>query len=74
MNKYVLGRVVPIYRGGWEYETVYSQLDIVEYNGSSYVSLRDLNANKQPDTHGEYWGLMARAGEISNITWAEWSN
>jgi hypothetical protein len=50
------------YAGTWDSVISYKINDVVTYNGSSYVSLLDLNLNKQPDTSPSYWGPLAVSG------------
>ena len=34
------GRIAPISRGNYDKDTTYVQLDVVSYNGSSYIARR----------------------------------
>ena len=50
------------WQGAWDNSTAYVVDDVVEYNGSSYVSIQD-GTNQQPDTATTYWKLMAAKGD-----------
>lgn len=49
-------------RGAWSSGTTYAALDLVSYNGVSYVSLVGSNLNHQPDTSGAFWAPPGPAG------------
>lgn len=59
-----IGRILPIFKGNWVSTTKYTKLDVVYYNGSSYVALAD-NTNTTP-RNSMPWQLVAK-----NATWAE---
>lgn len=64
MNKIDLGRVTPIYKGVYDETTAYNALDIVYYNGRSYMAKQDTKGNSLPTgTDNDYWGLIADKGE-----------
>ncbi len=69
MIKYNLGRVMPKYVGEYNPTTVYDEMDIVLYGGSSFISLQPENTDHTP-TEGEnpYWGLVAKHGERESLT------
>jgi hypothetical protein len=48
--------------GAWDGGTTYNTLDVVSFNGSSYVSLSDDNTGNQPDSSAE-WALLAQKGD-----------
>ena len=63
MSEVKLGRVVPIYKGGYNETTAYNALDIVYYNGRSYMAKQDTKGNALPTgTDNDYWGLIADKG------------
>ena len=63
MSEVKLGRVVPIYKGGYNETTAYNALDIVYYNGRSYMAKQDTKGNELPTgTDNDYWGLIADKG------------
>lgn len=64
MSIYNLGRVIPIFKGEYNNETEYKYLDVVLYNGSSYVVVKDSTTGNLP-TNTEYWAMVAHAGELS---------
>jgi hypothetical protein len=51
------------WRGTWNSSTVYSQLDSVFYQGSSYVSIVS-NTNVTPGTDNTVWNLLASIGGL----------
>lgn len=61
MAKQILGKVVPIARGTYNSSTQYAILDIVEYNGSSYIA--KTNVQGQAPTNTTYWQLLAKQGD-----------
>ena len=64
MSEVKLGRVAPIYKGVYDETTTYNALDIVYYNGRSYIAKQDTNGNALPTgTDNDYWGLVAEKGE-----------
>ena len=60
---YNLGRVLPIFKGEYDNNTRYSNLDVVYYNGSSYVAKGDTKGNLPTDE--ENWQPVAMAGVLS---------
>lgn len=52
-------------KGEWNNTTVYAQNDMINYNGSSYFSLQDSNANHTPGASDSaaWWQLLAAKGE-----------
>lgn len=60
---YNLGRVLPIFKGNYSSTTNYVPLDIVYYNGSSYVCKQ--NAQNIVPTNTTYWQIVALKGELS---------
>jgi hypothetical protein len=48
--------------GAWDGGTTYDSLDVVSFNGSSYVSLVDGNTGNQPDSSAD-WALLAQKGD-----------
>lgn len=53
----VIGRIVPMPRGTWINNVVYKKLDIVYYQGMSYIAKKEVPANT-PVTNTEYWQIM----------------
>lgn len=51
-------------KGEWNSTTVYAQNDMISYNGSSYFSLQDSNANHTPGASDSaaWWQLLAAHG------------
>ena len=63
MSEVKLGRVAPIYKGVYDEATAYNALDIVYYNGRSYMAKQDTKGNALPTgTDNDYWGLIANKG------------
>ena len=61
MAKIDLGRITPTYRGSYETNTSYNELDIVEFNGSSYIARKSVTG-VTPGTDDASWGLIANQG------------
>lgn len=61
-----LGRVLPVLRGTWNATTAYTHLDIVNYQGSSYVC--DIaNTGNSPDQSDD-WALLAQRGNDVDLS------
>lgn len=61
MSKIELGKVAPTYIGSYETDTTYNELDIVEFNGSSYIAHKSVTG-VTPGTDDTSWGLIANQG------------
>lgn len=59
---YDLGKICPRLRGTYSSSATYDILDVVYYNGASYICKADDTKNKVP-TNTTYWQPMAAAGE-----------
>ena len=62
MATYNLGRFILNPRGNYSSSATYNKLDVVLYNGSSYICKSDSTTNKVP-TNTTYWQLLAQAGQ-----------
>lgn len=62
MATYNLGRILPRFRGMWDPTTNYDKLDVVYFEGSSFMAISD-NINKRPDENESDWVLSAAKGE-----------
>ena len=60
------GRVAMVPKGAWSNATEYSRLDVVTYQGSSYVSKADENEGNNPSSATTYWQLLASGVDPSN--------
>lgn len=60
------GRVLIMPKGAWNTTDTYSMLDLVSYNGSSYVAKQSVPANTLP-TNTTYWQLSAYGGSAANL-------
>lgn len=68
-NVYVGERYVPIVAGAWQAETAYKKLTIATYQGSGYISKKDVPPNVLP-TDTNYWALMYQGtGTGDVVTW-----
>ena len=68
-NVYVGERYVPIVVGPWQSKTTYEKLTIVTYQGSGYISKKDVPPNVPP-TNTAYWALMYQGtGTGDVVTW-----
>lgn len=59
------GRVLLIPRGDYDPTATYEMLDIVSYNGSSYIAKGTTTGNLPTNT--TYWQLSAYGGQASNL-------
>ena len=59
------GRVLLMPKGDYDPNTTYEMLDIVSYNGSSYIAKGTTTGNLPTNT--TYWQLSAYGGQASNI-------
>ena len=66
MAKANLGRVSIVSRGEYNPTTKYERLDVVSYQGSSYIAKQDCTG-VHPSTKS-YWDLLAEKGEIESAT------
>lgn len=62
----VLGKVTPTTRGAWNAAVQYEAIDIVSYNGGSWISKRP-NIGIQP-VEGDDWLQLAEAGSDADVT------
>ena len=68
-NVYVGERYVPIVAGAWQADTPYEKLTITTYQGSGYISKKDVPPNVLP-TNTSYWALMYQGtGTGDVVTW-----
>lgn len=68
-NVYVGERYVPITAGAWQPNTPYEKLTITTYQGSGYISKKDVPPNVLP-TDTNYWALMYQGtGTGDVVTW-----
>lgn len=67
--EYKLGKICPIFKDDWNSTTTYERLDVVLYNGSSWVSTTR-NTNIVPNTDST-WIMVAKAGSWETFTDAE---
>lgn len=56
-----LDRVSIVPKGAWNNNIAYERLDLVSYNGSSYIAKKDVPINTQI-SNSEYWKLVAAKG------------
>jgi hypothetical protein len=59
------GRVLLMPKGDYDSTTTYEMLDIVSYNGSSYIAKGTTTGNLPTNT--TYWQLSAYGGQASNL-------
>lgn len=62
MATYNLGRILPRFRGNWDPTVNYERMDVVYFEGSSYMSVTS-NINKRPPENESDWILSAAKGE-----------
>lgn len=63
MAKSIIGKVAITPKGDYSNTTQYKKLDVVTFEGSSYVCLKDSRGIAVTNT--EYWQLMAKHGEFT---------
>ena len=59
------GRVAMVPKGEWASATAYTRLDVVLYNGSSWVAIAD-STGQVPSEDSTYWQLLASGVDPSN--------
>lgn len=59
----IIGKVGMTPRGMYERTRTYERLDVVTYQGSSWVAIVDVPAQISPALGSDYWQLQARMGE-----------
>ena len=63
-----VGRVRPLWKGAYDYQTAYAFFDWVSYNGSSYIVIASSgSAAGILPTNTTYWACIAEQGEIGPI-------
>lgn len=67
MSTSILGKVTIVPKGAYSAATTYKRLDLVTYNGSSYVARVD-NLHGVTPADGANWQLIAAAGQGATIT------
>ena len=65
MARYNLGRIVPVFRGIWDPAIPYVKLDVVLWNGNSWVAVSD-NENSEPTDENPDWVCIARGSHYSD--------
>lgn len=61
MTTKVLGKVAITPKGEYSNATTYQLLDLITYEGGSYLALKETTGNLP--TNNEYWQLIAEKGE-----------
>ena len=57
-----VGIVACVPRGEWQNSITYNVLNIVRYNGASYMAKSEVPINKEPSTNPSYWQLIVQDG------------
>lgn len=57
----VLGKVLIVWRYGWDASTEYKKLDAISYNGSSYICVQDNTPIGTTPTTLPYWDYLAKS-------------
>lgn len=60
-----LGRVSIVPKGEWSSNSTYTRLDLVTYNGSSYIAKKDVPVNINLNNN-EYWMTIALKGGLGD--------
>lgn len=58
-----IGRVSIVPKGTWNSNNTYTRLDLVSYNGSSYIAKQNVPVNTNLN-NADYWKLVAEKGDI----------
>lgn len=59
-----LGKIKIIAKGAWISGNSYEVLDLVTYNGSSYIAKSDISSSSAtPDQDSAHWQLVAAKGD-----------
>ncbi len=66
MATQILGKVAYTSRGAYDSSFLYEINDVVTYNGSSYVSLKETKGNLPSNEN--YWMLLAQKGDTYEVT------
>lgn len=66
MANIIIGKVAPVFVGEWNKAVTYYRLDIVSYDGSSYVCLTDNVSSVEP-TNESFWRLVAKKGDVGAV-------
>lgn len=69
MTRQSIGRVTPLSKGAFNSNNTYERLDIVTYNGSSYMAKQQTVGNLPTNT--EYWQLIAEKGDPGTTNYEE---
>lgn len=64
-TKQVLGKVLIVMRGEYDNEETYERLDVVTYNGSSYIAKKETIGNLPTDN--SFWSILAKKGDSYEI-------
>lgn len=64
-----IGRILPIFKGTYNSSTTYNKLDVVMYNGSSYVA-NSTTTNVLP-TNTTNWTCIAKSASWETFTETE---
>lgn len=64
-RKQILGKVIPTFKGEYSSSFLYEMLDIVSYNGSSYISKAD--GNREEPTNTDNWQQLAKKGDTYEV-------
>ena len=57
------GRVLLLFKGTYSSSTQYQPMDVVYYNGSSYVSQKT-STGRTPTDYPSYWQLLAGGADL----------
>lgn len=61
----VIGIVGAVYKGNYNSTTTYEYLNVVTYDGSSYICIKEEGCTGITPTNETYWQLMAKKGEFT---------
>ena len=67
--EYEIGKVIPNYKGRWK-ETIYEDLDVVAFEGKTYISLVNNNSEK-PSEESTKWRILLESpisqADVNNL-------
>lgn len=65
MAKNSLGRIGFVFKGDYNNNTIYAPMDVVYYEGSSYICIKETINNLPNNT--EYWHIFSKQADTENI-------
>lgn len=67
MKEYILGKIVPTFKGNWTPSLDYDKLDVVIYGGASYVATTAIRNGEEPTIDDDCWTLVCRGATTQEV-------